>query len=75
VRSSPLLIPYDINTSLDLPFHTPHLENFFDAVRDSKVKLNCPAEIGFETAVMVLKVNEAVKARKTLEFKPSEFHV
>ena len=36
-------------------------------------KLNCPAEIGYETAVTVLKVNEAVEAAKRLDFKPEEF--
>ncbi len=56
------------------PYHQPHLENFFNAVR-GKEKLNCPAEVGYETAVMVLKVNEAVEAQRRLEFKPDEFHV
>jgi len=55
-------------------YHQPHLENFFDAVR-GKAKLTCPAEIGYETAVMVLKVNEAVEASRRLEFKPEEFKV
>ena len=75
VRSSPLLAPNKINATLDLPYHTPHLANFFDAIRDSKVKLNCPAEVGYHTAVMVHKVNEAVEARRTLDFKPEDFHV
>ena len=55
-------------------YHQPHLENFFDAVR-GKTKLNCPAEIGYETAVTVLKVNQAVDAQKRLEFKPEDFEV
>ena len=44
------------------PYHQPHLQNFFDAVR-GKAKLNCPAEVGYETAVTVLKVNEAIEAK------------
>ena len=40
-----------------------------------KEKLNCPGEVGYETAVMVLKVNEAVEAQRRLEFKPEEFKV
>jgi hypothetical protein len=56
------------------PYHQPHLENFFGAVR-GKGKLNCPAEIGYETAVTVLKVNEAVAAGRKLEFKPGDFEV
>jgi predicted dehydrogenase len=66
---------YGIPVSLQgKPYHQPHLENFFDAVR-GKAKLNCPAEVGYETAVTVLKVNEAVEAAKRLEFKPEEFRV
>jgi predicted dehydrogenase len=56
------------------PYHQPHLQNFFDAVR-GKGKLNCPAEIGYESAVSVLKVNEAIEAKSRLSFKPEEFHV
>jgi hypothetical protein len=48
--------------------------NFFDAIR-GKSKLNCPAEIGYETAVCVLKVNDAVAKGSRLEFKPDEFEV
>jgi len=52
--------------------HLPHLENFFDAIRKG-VPLTCPAEVGYETAVSVLRVNEAVEAQKRLEFRPEEF--
>jgi predicted dehydrogenase len=66
---------YEIPVTLEgKPYHQPHLENFFDAMRN-KAKLTCPAEIGYETAAMVLKVNEAVEAAKRLEFKPEEFKV
>jgi len=75
VRESPKPPSYDIPVTLEgKPYHQPHLENFFDAIR-GKAKLNCPAEIGYETAVTVLKVNEAVAADKKLEFKPEEFKV
>jgi predicted dehydrogenase len=56
------------------PYHQPHLQNFFDAVR-GKAKLNCPPEIGYESAVSVIKVNEAIEARSRLSFKPEDFHV
>ncbi len=59
---------------MDKLYHQPHLENFFDAVR-GKAKLNCPVEIGYETAVTVLKVNEAVEAGCKLSFKPEDFKV
>ena len=74
VRESPKPPKYDLPITLDKPFHKPHLENFFAAIRGEE-KLNCPAEIGYETAVMVLKVNDAVKAGQKLEFKPEEFKV
>jgi len=72
VRESPTPPSYDLPVTMDKPYHQPHLENFFDAIR-GKAKLNCPAEIGYETAVTVLKVNEAVEAGRKLEFKPEEF--
>ncbi|MCF7955431.1 MAG: Gfo/Idh/MocA family oxidoreductase [Phycisphaerae bacterium] len=75
VRNSPPLMPHKINKTIDVLPHTPHLVNFFDAIRDKNVKLNCPAEVGFHTAVMVHKVNEAVEARKALDFKKEDFHV
>jgi hypothetical protein len=56
------------------PYHQPHLQNFFDAIRGT-AKLNCPAEVGYETAVTVLKVNEAIEAKQRLSFKPEEFRV
>jgi len=59
---------------VDKLIHQPHLENFFEAVR-GKAKLTCPAEVGYETAVTVLKVNEAAEAGRRLEFKPEEFVV
>ncbi|HXY40310.1 MAG TPA: Gfo/Idh/MocA family oxidoreductase [Vicinamibacteria bacterium] len=54
------------------PYHQPHLQNFFDTVR-GKATLHCPAEAGYETAVTVLKVNEAVEAGQRLTFRPDEF--
>jgi predicted dehydrogenase len=74
VRESPKPPSYDLPVTMDKPYHQPHLENFFDAIR-GKAKLNCPAEAGYETAVTVLKVNEAVEKACKLEFKPEEFKV
>jgi len=56
------------------PYHMPHLENFFNAIRGTE-ELNCPAEVGYETAVTVLKVNQAIEAGKRLHFSPNEFEV
>jgi predicted dehydrogenase len=63
---------YIIPLKVEESYHAPHLQNFFDSVR-GQAKLNCPAEIGYETAVMVLKVNDAVEQRKTLDFTEAEF--
>jgi len=56
------------------PYHQPHLENFFETIRGN-AKLHCPAEIGYETAVTVLKVNEAIEAKQRLSFRPEEFRI
>ncbi len=74
LRESPTPPSYGIPAKMDKPYHQPHLENFFDAVR-GKGKLNCPAEIGYESAATVLKVNDAVKKGCKLDFKPEEFKV
>ncbi len=56
------------------PAHQPHLENFFSAIRNG-TPLNCPAKIGYETAVAVLAVNEAVRTNVKIYFKEAEFKI
>ena len=63
-----------LRLDLEKSLHMPHLENFFAAIRTG-VPLNCPAEVGYETAVSVLRVNEALEAGRRIEFKPEEFRV
>jgi predicted dehydrogenase len=65
---------YNIPVVFNDPYHKPHLENFFNTVRGQE-KLNCPAETGYETAVAVLKVNEAVETGRKLVFNRREFIV
>lgn len=60
IRESEPPPKYFLNIEFDDPYHKPHLENFFNAIR-GKEKLNCPGEVGYETAVAVLKVNEAAE--------------
>ncbi|HOD81073.1 MAG: 1,5-anhydro-D-fructose reductase [Planctomycetes bacterium ADurb.Bin126] len=68
--------PIPLEAKDEKPAHRWHLENFFAAVRDpKKVKLNCPAEVGYDTAVTVLKINEAVATGKKIEYKEDEFKV
>jgi len=63
---------WPLPVELAKPVHQPHLENFFDAIRKGE-KLNCPAELAYETAVAVLKVNEAVANRMLIKFSPEQF--
>jgi predicted dehydrogenase len=65
---------HDIPIVFTDPYHQPHLENFFNSIRGTET-LNCPAEIGYETAVTVLKVNEAVKLGRRMLFTKNEFYV
>jgi len=65
---------YELPVKMEKKYHQPHLENFFNAVR-GRAKLNCPPEVAFESAVTVLKVNEAVEAARKLDFKPEEFKI
>ena len=74
VRESAPPDQHGVPVSLRDPYHQPHLQNFFNAVR-GKGTLNCPAEIGYETAVAVLKVNEAIEAKTRLAFTPEEFKI
>ncbi|HEY7498154.1 MAG TPA: Gfo/Idh/MocA family oxidoreductase [Vicinamibacterales bacterium] len=74
VRESVAPDQHTVPVSLRDPYHQPHLQNFFDAIR-GKAALNCPAEIGYESAISVLKVNEAIEAKSRLSFKPEDFKV
>ncbi len=72
VRETAELSAWDMPVTLDKAIHQPHLENFFDAIRQG-TPLNCPGESALATAVTVLKVNEAIAARKMLAFAPEDF--
>ena len=65
---------YELPVVFNDPYHKPHLENFFNAVRGLEA-LNCPVEVGYETAVSVLKVNEAVRTGRKIKFQPEEFEI
>lgn len=74
VRESPGLPTWPLPIELAKLPHQPHLENFFDAIRNG-AKLNCPGELGYKTAVAVLAVNEAVRTNQKIIFKKSDFDV
>jgi predicted dehydrogenase len=63
---------WPIPVDLAKPAHQPHLENFFDAIRHGTA-LTCPAALSYESAVAVLKVNEAVRTKSIIRFRPSDF--
>tara|TARA_B100000686_G_scaffold31905_1_gene33207 strand:- start:2024 stop:3364 length:1341 start_codon:yes stop_codon:yes gene_type:complete len=63
---------YNLPIILRDPYHKPHLENFFNAIR-GKENLNCNAEKGYATAVAVLKVNEAVEKSHIIKYDKNEF--
>jgi len=72
VRETAELSAWEMPVTLDKPIHQPHLENFFDAIRGN-AELHCPGEVAFASAATILKVNEAVAARRMLAFAPEEF--
>jgi predicted dehydrogenase len=72
VRETAQLSAWDIPVTFDKAIHQPHLENFFDAVRKG-APLNCPADQAFASAITVLRVNEAIAAKKELKFSPNDF--
>ncbi len=74
VRETAVLDAWDLPVVLDKPIHQPHVENFFDAIRNG-TPLTCPAEEGFASAVTVLKVNEAVSHQKRIAFDSKDFVV
>lgn len=63
---------WPLPVELAKPAHQPHLENFFSAVRDGTA-LTCPAGLAFESAVAVLRVNDAVRDGGVLRFRPENF--
>ncbi len=74
VRATVPAAEYELPVVMDVAFHLPHLENFFAAMRGQE-ELTCPHDKGYETAVTILKVNEAVEAGKELKFSDDEFEV
>ena len=63
---------WPLPVDLAKPAHQPHLENFFGAVRNGTL-LSCPADLAYESAVAVLKVNEAVRTHSLIRFRPEQF--
>jgi predicted dehydrogenase len=62
------------NIPVETSYTRPHLQNFFDTIR-GKAKLNCSGEVGYATAVQVLRIYDAMAARERLTFKEEDFQV
>ena len=78
VRESLAPPAYRLPVIFNDAYHKPHLENFFDTIKGrGKVQgtLNCPPDMGYETAVTVLRVNDAVEAERKIHFAPADFEV
>jgi hypothetical protein len=78
VRASAPLDPYELPIVLNLPYHTPHVENFLLTVlnKGKQSDLNCPVEDAYKCAVAVIRVNELVlKGGGQINFKPEDFVV
>jgi hypothetical protein len=74
VEGEKVLYYHPLTAKLTERLHQPHLKNFFDAIQ-GKATLNCPGEVGYETAVAVLKANEGIEESKKLDFKAEDFKV
>ncbi len=72
VRETAPLLQYDIPVTFSKKIHQPHLENFFNAIRDKNVKLNCPADEAFASEYVIHKANDAIAAQKTLAITAEE---
>ena len=69
---SPPPVEFLFGVEVEDRLHMAHLANFFDAVR-GRGTLNCPAEVGYETCVQVLKVHEALESQAPVAFREEEF--
>ncbi len=74
VRESVAPDEHTVPVVLRDPYHQPHLQNFFDAVR-GKAKLNCPAEVGYESAVASSRSTRRSRRTSRLSFKPEDFKI
>lgn len=63
---------YEIPVVIDVPYHQPHLVNFFNAIR-GQTELNCSGGTAYSSTVTALKINEAIEKKQTLELGPDIF--
>jgi len=68
------LMPGSDGKMVPKPAHTPHLENFFAAVR-GKESLNCDARVAFESEAPVFWVNPSAIAKEPIHFTKEHLSV
>ena len=72
VRETGQVVSYLVPIELKKSVLTYHMENFFATVR-GEAKLTCPADVAFASQVVGLKANEALAAKRMLEFGEGDF--
>ncbi len=65
---------FELPVSMNVPYHQPHLQNFFEAVRkNDPSSLNCTVQQAFECCVITLACNEAIETGRKIEFTKEDF--
>jgi predicted dehydrogenase len=75
IADSPLNLDYfryDLLIEHKKMRHQTHLENFLAAIRGDE-SLNCPGEVGYQTAVTVLKIKDALSSDRRVHFGEDDF--
>ncbi len=76
VRESKALDPWELPIVLSRYPHSPHIQNFIEAVQMNKYEhLTCPVEMAFKSCVTVLTAYESIKTGARVEFKDTDFKV
>ncbi len=76
VRESKGLDPFELPVVLIGRPHSPHIQNFIEAVQMKKYEhLTCPVEMAFKSCVTVLSAYESIKTGAKVVFKPEDFKV
>jgi predicted dehydrogenase len=76
VRESKALDQWELNVTLNRRPHSPHVQNFIEAVQTNDPKhLTCNVMDAFKSCVTVLKAYEAIEKGTKIVFTPEDFTV
>jgi predicted dehydrogenase len=76
VRESKALDQWELNVTLNRRPHSPHVQNFIEAVQMNKPEhLTCNVMDAFKSCVTVLKAYEAIEKGTKIMFTPEDFTV